>query len=73
MSSAGTTTRVANSRPSGCVVGSGEAAGETPGSSEGDGDDDGEADGDGDGSAADGSSTLSGVGATTVPAVVGPG
>src|SRR6478735_6281363 len=70
--SAGTTTRVAVSRPAGCFVAAGVAAGETPGSSETEGD--GDADCDGDSRAtSDGSSTMSGVGTTTVPAVVGPG
>src|SRR4051812_30519566 len=72
---AGTTTRVAVSRPAGCFVAAGVGAGETPGSTEPDGDGDGNTDADGDSSATSsvGSSTTSGVGTTTVPAVVGPG
>src|SRR5215218_10042044 len=72
MSRAGTTTRVAISRPDGWEVGSGVAAGETEGSCEPDGD------GHGDGVAgcwvavtSDGASKTSGVGSTPVPAVVG--
>src|SRR3954451_23615662 len=71
MPSAGTTTRVAHSRPDGCFDGAGLGAGVTPGASEPDGD--GDAEGGADGSWSEGRSTISGVGSTVVPAVVGSG
>src|SRR5215211_6649995 len=70
MSRAGTTTRVAISRPDGVGVGSSVGAGETEGSSDTDGD------GDAGGCVtvtSEGASMISGVATTAVPAVVGSG